>query len=243
MNINKECKLFLRDVQLYDISSCHYQIIKRLGIDTSNIPVKDKLARNTYIGLMMRENPRLTKILRDITNSAINEHLLINDIKPHELITRQYDGFITTRVLDENKIKQGLPLSWQASITFMLISSDRKMYIALDSNNNISIKGVPFRYKAMDMMLRRLIILSSNTRSSLFIGLQKLKDEIFTSEDPNLYCIPTSEDKSNVFLKDYGEIQVSSTLVKIMDTSDIDKQRYYDFYIKPFTESILIEFL
>jgi len=243
VNINKECKLFLRDVQLYDISSCHYQIIKRLGYNTSQIPVDDKLARNTYIGMMMRDNPRLAPILRSITTSTIDEYILINDIKPHEIITRQYDGFITTRVLDRNKITQGLPLEWQASIVYMLISSDRKSFLTLDANNEVSIKGIPFRYKAMDKMLERLIRLTSYPRTSLFIGMQELKNEILTSEDPTLYCIPTTEEKSNVFLKGYGEIQVSQTLVKIMDTSDIDKERYYEFYIRPFAESILIEFL
>ena len=243
MNVNKECKLFLRDVQLYDISSCHYRIIKSLGYNTSQIPVDDKLARNTYIGLMMRENPRLTTILRSITTSTIDEYILINDIKPSEIITRQYDGFITTRVLNPSKITKGLPLDLQASIVFMLISSDRKTFLTLDANNDVSIKGIPFRYKAMDKMLERLIRLTSHTKKSLFIGLQELKNEILTSNNPYLYCIPTTEDKSNVFLKGYGEVQVSSTLVKIMDTSDIDKERYYEFYIRPFAESILIEFL
>ena len=241
MDINKKCKLFLTDVQLYDISSCHYQIIKRLGYNTSAIPVDDKLARNSYIGLMMRENPRLTGILRSITKSAIDEYLFVNDIKDHELITRQYDGFIVTRTLQETNLN--LPLKWQASIIYMLISSDRKSFITLDSNHEVSIKGVPFRYKAIDKILGKLVKLNYGSMKSLFLGLQKIKEEVLHSNDPNLYCIPTSEGKSNVFLKGYGEIQISQSLVKIMDPNDIDRERYFEFYIRPFTESILIEYL
>lgn len=241
MNINKECKLFLRDVILYDISSCHYQIVKRLGYHVLEIPTHDKLARNTYIGLMMRENPRLTTILRSITTSTIDEYILKNNINPNDIIIRQYDGFITSKVLLETNLT--IPLDLRASIVYMLISSDRKTFITLDSENNVTIKGVPFRYEAMDNMLKKIMSLNYGNKEALFKGLKKIKDEILFSNDPLIYCIPTGDEKHNVFLKGYGEVQISKSLIKVIDTNDIDKERYYEFYIRPFAESILIEFL
>ena len=39
------------------------------------------------------------------------------------------------------------------------------------------------------------------------------------------------------------DTQVSNTMVRVMDTEDIDKQKYFDFYIKPFFKSIVKEFV
>ena len=100
MDINKGCKLFLNQVYSYDISQCHYSILKSLGFNLENINENDKETRNTQIGLLMRDNPRITSVLRDITNSTISEYLVRNDISPEDLIIRQYDGIIIKRLLN-----------------------------------------------------------------------------------------------------------------------------------------------
>lgn len=241
MNINKSCKLFLRDVQSYDISSCHYEIVKRLGYNLSKIPKDDKLKRNIQIGLMMKENPRLTNTLRSITESTISEYLVVNNIKEDDIIIRQYDGFITTKSLRETNL--GLPLDLRPLITYMLISVDRNWYITIDVNNEVSIKGVPYRYEKIDKLYEKLIKINFASKREVFKSLQKIRDEIFYSRDSSLYCIPGGERKYTIFLKNYGEAEVSSTMVKVMDTDDIDKERYFDFYLRPFTESLSIEFL
>ena len=64
-----------------------------------------------------------------------------------------------------------------------------------------------------------------------------------SSDDPFLFGIPTKSGKTNVFLKGYGELEISETTLKIMDTGDIDKERYFQFYIQPFTKSIVFEFV
>jgi hypothetical protein len=73
--------------------------------------------------------------------------------------------------------------------------------------------------------------------------MQNIKNEILTSTNPLLYCIPSGENKYNIFLKQYGQFEISETLIKILDTSDIDRQRYFDFYIQPFFDSITVEFI
>jgi len=239
MEINKSCRLLLRDVHLYDIVACHYEIIKRLGFDLSHIDENDKLKRNTQIGIMMRDDPRLTSIIRGITNSTISEYLAKNEITEDELIIRQYDGVIVTRHLRETNLN--IPLDYRASFDAMLISSDRKTYIAIHKST-VNIKGIPYRYPAMDQLFEKMIKVCNSNKYKIFTTLQEIRDEIIMSEDPSLYAIPVTDDKCNIFLKHFGQTQISRSMVRVMDPVDIDRERYYDFYIKPFAESLVLEF-
>jgi hypothetical protein len=229
LNINKKCRLFLTDIRSYDISSCHYQIIKRLGFDVSKIPIDDKLERNKQIGIMMKENNRLINILRSITESTISEYLLENNIKENDIIIRQYDGFLTPKKVSRKNLH--LPLDERPTIQHMIISIDRRKYISIDINNKVSIKGVPFKYNKINNIFAKLIRTNFAIKSQIFSNLQKIKEEILYSNDSGLYCIPTTEGKSNVFLRGYGETQISNNIIKMLDTKDIDKQKYFDFYI------------
>ena len=241
MNINKNCKLFLKDLYLYDISACHYTIIQRLGYDVSKISSYDKFEKNKYIGLLMRGNPRLTTTLRTITTSTISEYLNKNNIEEDELILRQYDGVITTKRFTVTDLS--IPIDLRHSLSHMIISINRDWYIGRDANKETVIKGIPHRYEKMDEIYRKLLTIGFGSNSGLFSSLQSIKDEILTSDDPSLYCIPTGNNKCNVFLKGYGEVGISQGMIKILDASDIDRERYFDFYVRPFTESLCIEFL
>ena len=155
MDINKTCKLFLKDVYLYDISACHYTILDQLGFDLSLIDKNDKLKRNTQIGLLMKENPRLTTVLRTSTISIINEYIKRNNIKPEELILNAYDGIITTRRLTETTDAY-IPIDMQSYYEYLLISFDRQKYLA-KTYDKTDIKGVPHRYPEMDNMFKKLL--------------------------------------------------------------------------------------
>ncbi len=239
MDINKTCSLFLKDVYLYDLSSCHYSIMDQLGFDMSEIDKDDKLKRNTQIGLLMKENPRLTSTLRTTTISIVNEYIRINDIKEDELILNAYDGIITTRRLTVSTDKY-LPFDLQKYYEFMLISFDRQKYLA-KTYDKIDIKGVPHRYPAMDDMLERLLKLNFANKTSLFVNLQKIKDEVLEGDDVDLYCIPISKKEYSVFFKGYGEIQIKKNMVKILDPIDIDREKYFELYLRNFCESIVLE--
>ena len=71
----------MKDLYLYDIEACHYNIVKHLGIDTSELDENDKTKRNIQIGKMMRKNPRLTSVLRSTTRSIIDEYIRRNNIQ------------------------------------------------------------------------------------------------------------------------------------------------------------------
>jgi DNA polymerase III alpha subunit (gram-positive type) len=154
MKINTE-KLFLRDLFLYDVASCHYNILKGLGVDLAGIDPKDKTSRNIKIGLLMKNNPNLTSVLRTVTASTIDEYLTRNNIKPEEVIIRQYDGLIVTKPLVNTG--EFLPLELRGIIQTFLSSFGKDKFIALYQNGNISIKGVPQRYDLIDEIFTKIL--------------------------------------------------------------------------------------
>ena len=242
MVINQECKLYIKNVFLHDISACHYTILERFGFDLSKLDLGDKEQRNIQIGLWIRDNKELGKFLRDITTSTIDEYILLNEIPEGKIIVRQYDGFITTQSL--KRTKNYIPLPQRMIYDFILLSFDRKKYIAYSMvKDELAIKGVPYRYSEMDSVYELLAKQLTNPKSEfLFEKMRMIYDKIMESKDPLLFCIPTSDNKFNVFLKRYGEIEISKSTTKLLDTADIDRIRYFDHYIWPFVESVIVEF-
>jgi len=242
MKKNSELKLVLRDVYLYDIEACHYNIMKKLDFDMTGIDPNDKIGRNIKIGQMMQKNPRLTSLLRTTTKSIIDEYISKNNVKDDQIILRQYDGIIITRTLKEKNL-QDTPLDLRKVYQIFISSIDRTKYIALDSNSKVTIKGVAYRYPEIDNIYDQLCRTVDLNRESMFKRLQIIKDNFMTSENARLFAIPAKNNKFNVYLKRFGEMEVSGQTLKIMDTQDVDKERYFKFYIQPFTKSIVIEYV
>lgn len=242
MKTNENLNLVLRDVYLYDIEACHYTILKNLGFDLTNINLENKLERNIQIGQMMRKNPRLTSLLRDTTRSTIDEYIFKNNVVEDEIIIRQYDGLILTRTLRETNLGK-IPLNIRKHFEIFITSIDRSRYIAYDSSHKTTIKGVPFLYPEMESIYEKICKVNFSNKSAIFKQLQKIKDSFLMSNSAMLFGVPTKENKYNIFLKGYGELEVSKQTLKIMDTDDIDKERYFEQYIVPFTKSIVMEFV
>jgi len=241
MEINQSIPLILKEVYLYDIEACHYTIMKKLGMDLTGIDRENKKERNIEIGKRMRDNPRLTSTLRTTTASIIDEYILKNRIEENQIVIRQYDGIITTKMLRITDI-QHVPLDLRTRFLTFIISIDRKTYIANDSNNDVTIKGVPFRYPYIDKIFEKICKINFTNKSRIFIHLQKIKDDFLNSNNPYLFGIPSTKGY-NIYLKGYGQIEVTQSTLKIMDPDDIDKQRYFKFYIEPFTKSITTEYI
>jgi hypothetical protein len=242
MELNANLNLVLKDVFLYDIEACHYTILNNLGYDMSKIPYDDKFERNKTIGQMMRDNPRLTELLRNKTESTINEYILKNNVKEDQIVIRQYDGLILTRGLRETNVTE-IPFDMRRNFEIFIMSIDRKKYIARDTKKKMSIKGVPFRYEQMDEIYKKICNINFGHKSSIFKTLFKIKNRFLESSDPNLFGIPLKNGNFNIYLKKYGEMEISAPTLRIMDTDDIDKQKYFDFYITPFTKSIVAEYV
>lgn len=216
--------------------------MKNLGYDVSEINFDNKIERNIQIGKMMSKNPRLTSLLRNKTKSTIDEYILKNNVVEDEIIIRQYDGLILTRTLRETNLGP-IPLNIRKHFEIFISSIDRSMYIAYDSSHKTTIKGVAFRYPQMDSIYEKICKINFSSKSAIFKQLQKIKDSFLYSNDAYLFGVPIKENKYNIFLKAYGELEVSKQTLKIMDTDDIDKDRYFDQYITPFTKSIVMEFV
>lgn len=242
MKINENKKLVMRDVFLYDIESCHYSIMENLGLDLTGINKEDKLERNIQIGKMMRRNPKLTSLLRNTTNSIIDEYMRVNEITESDLVIRQYDGIIITKRLRITDLK-GIPLNIRKHFLIFITSIDRRKYIALDSYMQTSIKGVSQRYDEMDNIYSSICKLNFTNKESIFRNLQRIKDRFMTTRNTKLFAIPTKNKKFDIFLKDFGQLEVSRGALNIMDPTDIDRERYFNFYIEPFTKSIVVEFV
>ena len=242
MKINDKTRLVLRDVYLYDIEACHYTIMQKLGLDLTGINREDKTERNIQIGKLMRKNPRLTSLLRNTTKSIIDEYIRANGITDSDILLRQYDGIIITKTLRVTDLR-GIPLNIRKHFQIFISSIDRKKYIAIDSRNKVAIKGVPFRYEEMDKIYERICKIRFLNKESIFRNLQIIRDDIFNTNNTKLFGIPLKNGKYGIFLKGYGQLQVSKSTLKIMDPKDIDRERYFNFYIVPFTKSIVVEFV
>lgn len=240
MEINKNCKLFLTNVYLYDISACHYNILKKIGYNTSKIDFENKQKRNIEIGLIMRDNPRISKILRQTTDAIIDEYLFKNKIQDDEIVIRQYDGILITKPLNKTTDLY-LPLELRAVFNTFIISIDRKMYLAYDGKETV-LKGMPYRYEEMENFVGKLAKINFANKPAIFKSLEKIKREILESTNAFLFCIPAGEDQYIVNFNQYGEVRISKGMINILETSDINKQRYFDYYIEPFIKSIVIEF-
>ena len=239
MELNKNLNLILRDIHLYDIKACHYTIMKNLGFDLQGVDPNNKLERNIKIGQMMK-NPRITNILRNTTNAIIDNYIIENDIKENDIVIRQYDGLILTKLLQYTNIGF-IPLTRRKSFQKFIMSINRNMYIAIDYNSDIAIKGTPHRYEKMNELYIELCKITNLSRDRLFHHLQLIKDRIFNIKDPKIFGVPTKDNKVIVYLKGYGELIITPSTLRIMDTDDIDRERYFNFYIKPFTQSIVYE--
>jgi hypothetical protein len=212
-----------------------------MNFDISNIDRDDKLKRNIQIGILMRDNPRLTTLIRSTTESLIDEYILRNKISNDDIVIKQYDGFMSLKPLRVTT-DQYMPIDLQSIYSVFIISLDRTKFIATDGNK-ISIKGISHRYDEIDKMYKKVLFINYANKNSVFTSMQNIKDEILSSSNPLLYCIPSGENKFNIFLKQYGQFEVSDTIIKILDTSDIDRERYFDYYIQPFFDSVTVEFL
>jgi hypothetical protein len=240
MKVNDKLPFFIRDVYLYDIEACHYTILQKIGYDMSQIDKDDKLKRNIQIGMLMKKNPQLTNLLRGTTASVIDEFIKTNFIKEDEILLRQYDGIITTRTLkvtDTGHIK----LEMRKHFEIFIVSIDRTKYLSLDNTGAVTIKGLAYKYPEMENILSRLCKIRFANKVEIFTQLQKIRELVLHSKNPTLFAIPIKENIYHIFFKDYGEMEIKKPMLSILDTDDIDKEKYFKIYLEPFTKSIVLE--
>lgn len=238
-------KYIFKNVYSYDIPSCHYNILKNSGYDISDIPIENKLERNTHIGMLMRDDKNLSKFLRSTTKKIIDFYIENNFLKQSDIILRQYDGFYTNKYLNLN-IKNDLPAKLELKNLFdiFIFSINKKMYIAVDyTKNEYLIKGVPFNYDEMKHIYKKILNLNFLNLKSIFNTLDKIKYNILNSEKVNLYAIQIDRNEYKIFFKDMGEIILPRKSLKLVDLNEVDREKYFQLYIEPFFKSIVYHIL
>lgn len=240
MKINERCKLVLNNIYLYDIESCHYNILESLGYDVSNIDKNDKTKRNIQIGYLMRKYPNLINILRKITEATVNDFILRNKIVDSDIITRQYDGLLLNpiKILD-----QDTSLKLRDVYINFIISSDRSSYIAINNKNEITAKGIANKYNQIESFYSKLLKINFLSKESIFRSLQRIRDELINNDNPEIFCVPIDDQYYEINLLKYGRMKISETVIQMIDCDDVNKEIYFDKYLKQFFDSIVIEFI
>ena len=80
---------------------------------------------------------------------------------------------------------------------------------------------------------------ASTGKKGLFKQLQKIKDDIVEGEDFSIYKIVKGE-KNLVLTNTYGIMEVESGVK--FNIKDIDREKYYDLYIREFMEPLQLHF-
>lgn len=211
-------------------------ILKQLNFNIDLIDKNDKKLRNTKIGYMMKNNPQLTSILRLYTKSLVDNFININNIKEENIIIRAYDGLLLNRPVTNFDNKFTL-IYYQK----VIISQDRKSYIAINDNET-SIKGISNRYDDIDQFYKKILKINFSNKRFIFESLNKLKNNFYNSYIET-FCVPSDDNKYEIILKDYGKVRISESIIRMLDDSEIDKECYFNYYLKPFFNSIVIEYI
>jgi len=236
MEISKSCQLVLTTLFSYDFSACAYNILKSIGWDLSNIGIENKEERNIKIGLLQRDNPRIAKFLLGSITNLVDHYFVINDVTEEDLVVRARDGFIIKKKMDI--INQTMPIDLRSVISKIIISTDRKKYLAIHTNGNIEVKGI--RNKTADISFYNLFKnLNFSTKKNLLVGLERIRQTILSSENI-LWFSTRDNDNYNVPIIGSGILKLNRASLQLVDPDEIDKHFLWEEYIWPFAESILM---
>ncbi len=236
MDINKSANLVMRELYEYDVKACVYTLLQNIRWDLSDIPYEDKEQRNIKIGLLQKQNPRIARYLLENTNGIVQYYIDKNSVKDEEIVVRQRDGLILTRPLEDTT--SSMPLEYRSFISMMIITMDRKWFMLIKSNGDVSVKGVP--NKPVDTgfynMFRNL---GFGNKKTLASGMEKMRRSLFNSSKSRWFAF----EKDNEFqipIKGMGIVKVSKSGVLHLDPEEIDKHIIWDKYIWPFCQPLLL---
>lgn len=235
MKINESSPLFLTNLYFYDITSCYYNIAKSAYYDLAGIDETNKTERNIALGKEQIDNENFQKYLQESADAIVDYYLFNNGISKEDIIVRQRDGFIITKMLQDND--SVMKIDFREYINFMVVSLDRKKFL-YTTDSTTTVKGVSNVYTGIEKIYNMYGNLSIYNKKSLFRQLQRIKELVLSGEDLSNYIINKNGKKllisKNGLLEIHNGIKISNKL--------IDTQKYYDLYIKEFNESLILNF-
>lgn len=235
--LNKDIFPIQSNLYEYDFMACSYNILKNLGYDVSKIPFENKLQRNISIGWLIKENPNLNTYIKNNTKNLLELYIEENNLKPDEIIWRQKDGFITNRLLENNNIT--IELTLRNCISHLISSMNRDKVLIIYDDNKIDIKGV--RNKPIDLSFFELFLsIDFSNKKKLLERCEIIRQKFLKSENVNWFVREDSEGKLTIPLKGDVLFQVNKSMLKLINTDDIDKNIIYETYVYPFFQTLLI---
>lgn len=234
--LNKTCPLILRDLYSYDIVSAFPTIMGRQFYDFKGISLDNKKERNIFIGKQQIGNPQLTSYLNQSIKSLTEYYLRVNEIKPEETIFTQKDGFILTRQLSNNS--DYIEMKFRGMIDLMIIDISRTSMVYFNQDGEVVVKGVKYYYKALDKIYQKFIDIDFYDKKTVFKQLNYLRNKILKPSDISLYGVE-KDDRYVFMLKNDKSLKVKD--FDYVDPKEIDTRKYFNFYFKPFFDSIFLE--
>jgi len=240
-------ELILFNINHYDIVSCHYNILNKYNFPIEFLKDLEKFEKNISIGKLMAKNENLKNFLRSTTEVIVDDFIFKNKIKEEEIILRQYDGLMIRNKLNNNYSNSEIKLQLQSIFETFIISFDRKSYIAINQNKEIICKGFSNHYSNIKKYWNKLLLINFMNKIVIFKSIQKIKEEILNSKNKKDFLIPIqtvlNENKYLIYLKEFGPMEIGNSSISLIDEEDIDKKKYFDIFIKPFTKSIIVQFI
>lgn len=235
--INQNCSLIQKDLYYYDIVSAFPTIMQNNNYDFGNINLDNKEERNIFIGKQQIKNKGLSIYLNDSIKELTDFYLQYNEVDDEDVIFRQKDGFILKKLLPKNNLYIEMKLRHMLSLLF--IDIDRTKMIYFDEDNKIHVKGVRYYYEKLNDIYLKFLELNFYDKSVLATQLQYIKNNFINSKDKLLFGINGDDVQYTFILKNGKSIRTYDP--DFVDIKEIDRIKYFNFYIKPFTDSIFKE--
>jgi len=233
--INQTSSLVLRDLYSYDVVSAYPNILKGQHFDFKDINLENKTERNIFIGKSQIGNENLSSFLQESVDNLVKFYLQENQIPEEDIIITQKDGFIIKRMLENDN--EFINMALREFIDVLILSPSRDKFIYL-VEDKIIIKGVSHLYDEMEKFLQRFKNLNFYDKSILFEQMDEIKNSLFNSDNKSLFLIPI-DDQKYIISTYKGDIQIKDP--DLVSVNEINKQKYFDHFVKEFLESIYLE--
>lgn len=245
--INETCPLIMRDLYYYDIVAAFPTLMKRQFYDFKNVSIENKEERSKFVGIQQIDNPQLSSFLNESVKNLLDYYIRINEIKPEDIVFRQKDGFISTKKLLDNK--NFVELKMRKMLSLLIIDPHRSALLYFDDFGDISVKGVPYQYKALEKLYSKIYNFNFYDSKLLMSQMEYLKQSILNATEENVsnYAIDrvvTRNDKKTYTEYTFLMKDNKSLTVKDMDyinPKKIDTWKYFRHYFKNFFDSIYLE--
>jgi hypothetical protein len=234
--VNKNCPVLLSNLYEYDFQACVYNILKNINWDISDIDKNDKRNRNIKIGLMRRENKVLSNYLERTTENLIDYYLTRNNIKPQMVVLRLKDGVVLTEPM--KILNETMPLDFRGVISKLIFSIDKRKWIKIYANGNISVKGISNKFVSKDAF-KMFSKFDYTNKHRLISNLEGFRKFILFGNKNKYWYMMKEGDEYVVPILGVGEMKFNNEDIDKICIDDIDRSFLWNDHIWPLVCGII----